>query len=910
MQYFLNYSECSIRGMVIKVLASGILILTLMIGEKIMAAEREKAAKLIEKGLDGGIGVVKYQLENGLTVILEENHSASVVAVNVWVKVGSACEQDGEYGLAHVHEHMVFKGTEKRGVGEIARVIEGDGGDINAYTSFDETVYYVVIASRFLDTALDVLSDAMENSKFDPDELNKELEVVLEEIRRGEDTPSRKLSERLFSEAYTVHPYGRPVIGSDESVRSFTRERVVNFYKKWYSPNNMVLVLVGDFDARKVIPKIQETFGALQERSIPGCVISDEPARKELRAFVFDKNIQESYFSLAFRTPSVKHEDAPVLDVISNILGGGESSRLYRRVKEEKGLVNNIYAYSFTPKSSGLFNVGGTLDPEKARDAFSEIIKETYRVKYEPVSFEELSRAKVNIESDSIYTKETMQGQAQKLGYYEVEVGDYRLESDYLQRVSQVTQEDIIRVARRYFNNPNLTAGFLLPTGKVTISEKGIAEIANTSSKTLEKELSQLSFDSESNVKEVLLDNGITVLIKENHSVPLFAARAAFLGGVRFEDKNSNGVFNFVSETLTRGTTSRSAEDIAREIESIAGSVNGFSGRNSFGVTVESLSRNFDKAMDILADVILHPSFIPEEIERARRDILSDINREGDNPLRLTINLFLTTLYREHPYGLNILGTKETISKIGREDLIKFYQKYARPENMVISVVGDVNEKDVLKTIEKYFGTLKKGGFLPPQVKPEPPPDKIRTDALKQKDKAQTHIILGFQAPTLKDPDQYPFEVLNAIFAGQGGRLFTELRDKRSLAYSVTSFLNFGLEPGFFGVYIGSAPEKEAEAIQGIKEQLTILLRDGITDDELKRAKNYLVGNFEIGLQQNSSQAAKIAFDELYGIGWDEYTRYPEQIYSITNEDVMRVARKYIDLDKYTLVIVRPENSK
>src|SRR3990170_1739739 len=867
MQYFLNYSECSIRGMVIKVIASGILILTLMIGEKIMAAEREKAAKLIEKGLDGGIGVVKYQLENGLTVILEENHSASVVAVNVWVKVGSACEQDGEYGLAHVHEHMVFKGTEKRGVGEIARVIEGDGGDINAYTSFDETVYYVVIASRFLDTALDVLSDAMENSKFDPDELNKELEVVLEEIRRGEDTPSRKLSERLFSEAYTVHPYGRPVIGSDESVRSFTRERVVNFYKKWYSPNNMVLVLVGDFDARKVIPKIQETFGALQERSIPGCVISDEPARKELRAFVFDKNIQESYFSLAFRTPSVKHEDAPVLDVISNILGGGESSRLYRRVKEEKGLVNNIYAYSFTPKSSGLFNLGGTLDPEKARDAFSEIIKETYQLKYKPVSFEELSRAKVNIESDSIYTKETMQGQAQKLGYYEVEVGDYRLESDYLQRVSQVTQEDIIRVARRYFNNPNLTAGFLLPTGKVTISEKGIAEIANTSSKTLEKELSQLSFDSESNVKEVLLDNGITVLIKENHSVPLFAARAAFLGGVRFEDKNSNGVFNFVSETLTRGTTSRSAEDIAREIESIAGSVNGFSGRNSFGVTVESLSRNFDKAMDILADVVLHPSFIPEEIERARRDILSDINREGDNPLRLTINLFLNTLYREHPYGLNVLGTKDTISKTTREDLIRFYKKYAHPDN-------------------------------------------IRTDALKQKDKAQTHIILGFQAPTLKDPDQYPFEVLNAILAGQGGRLFTELRDKRSLAYSVTSFLNFGLEPGFFGVYIGSAPEKEAEAIQGIKEQLTILLRDGITDDELKRAKNYLVGNFEIGLQQNSSQAAKIAFDELYGIGWDEYTRYPEQIYSVTSEDVMRVARKYIDLDKYTLVIVRPENSK
>jgi zinc protease len=672
----------------------------------------------------------------------------------------------------------------------------------------------------------------------------------------------------------------------------------------------MVLVLVGDFDVRKVIPRIQETFGAIKARAVPKCQILEEPAQKELRSFVFDKNIQEGYFSLVYHTPSVGHEDTPVLDVISNILGGGESSRFYRRVKEEKGLVNGIYAYSFTPKSSGLFYVGGTLDPEKARDALSEVIKETYRLKYEPVSFEELSRAKVNIESESIYAKETMQGQAQKLGYYEVEAGDYRLESDYLHKVSQVTQEDIIRVARKYFNNTNMTAGFLLPKGNETINDNQIAEIANSSAKAVEKEISKLSLDKESIVKKIVLDNGMTVLIKENHSVQLFAARAAFLGGVRFEDKSDNGVFNFISEMVTRGTSGRSAEDIAREIESIAGSVKGFSGRNSFGVTVEALSKNFDQAMDILADVILHPSFIPEEIERARRDILSDINREGDNPLRVTINLFLNTLYREHPYGLNVLGTKETVSKITGDDLIKFYKKYAHSENLVIAVVGDVNEKEVLKTIEKYFGSLKKGGFSLPQVKAEPLQDKIRKEVLIQKDKAQTHIIMGFQAPTLKDPDQYPFEVLNAILAGQGGRLFTELRDKRSLAYSVTSFLNFGLEPGFFGVYIGSAPDKESEAIQGIKEQLLILLRDGITDVELKRAKNYLVGNFEIGLQQNSSQAGKIAFDELYGIGWDEYTRYPKQIYSVTKEDVMRVAKKYIDLDKYTLAIVRPEGGK
>jgi zinc protease len=360
---------------------------------------------------------------------------------------------------------------------------------------------------------------------------------------------------------------------------------------------------------------------------------------------------------------------------------------------------------------------------------------------------------------------------------------------------------------------------------------------------------------------------------------------------------------------FTRGTKTRSAEDIAREIESIAGEVSGFSGRNSFGVTVESLSRNFDQAMDIFADVIINPSFDPEEIERARRDILSAINRQGDNLLRTTINLFLSTLYRENPYRFDVLGTKETISDMTRDDLINFYQKYVRPENMVISVVGNVDENRVLSMLESYFGEMGKGRFSPPQVQPESPPSQIRTVEVEQKDKAQTHIILGFLAPTLKDPDQYPFEVLNAILSGQGGRLFIELRDKRSLAYTVTSFFTPGLEPGFFGVYIGCAPEKQEEAIQGIKEQLALVLEKGVTDEELKRAQNYLVGNFEIGLQQNSAQAAKIAFDELYGLGWDEYKRYPDEIYSVTKADIQRVARKYIDLYKYTLAIVKPEGS-
>ena len=882
--------------------------------------------------------VTKYQLDNGMTVILEENHTSPVVAVNVWVKTGSACEVEGEFGLAHVHEHMLFKGTEKRQVGEISKVIEASGGNINAFTSFDETVYYTVIASRYLDTALDVLADAMQNSTFDPQELDKELEVVVEEIRRGKDSPSRVLSEKMFSTAFTKHPYGRTVIGSEESVRSFTREGITDFYKKWYVPSNMVLVVVGDFKTQEIMPKIEALYGQFPDRDLPECVIEQEPVQESIRTYVIDKNLQEGYFNLAYHVPNAKHEDTPVLTVLANILGGGESSRLYRNIKEDQGLVNNIYAYAYNGKYGGLFAVGGSVDPAKSKNALPEIVKEINLLKYEPVTDEELDRIKVNIESDALYTKETMQGQAQKLGFYEIEADDFRYEDEYLDRVSKVTKEDIMLIAQKYLNDENLTAGFLLPTDNTTITEDEIKTIVMKSSKEIkdqnagkgeiliEKDTLAVAEEPASDnedldndkkvtkdtiagdVSKFVLQNGVTVLIKQNDSVPLFAARAAFLGGVRYENESINGVSNFVSRMLTRGTESRNALQIAEQIESIAGEVDGFSGRNSFGVTVESLSKNFVPAMDIFSDVLLNPSFDPEETERARREILADINRQGDNLLRTTVNLFLDTLYTEHPYRLNPLGSTQNVSSFDSEGLRNFYEKYARPENLVITVVGNVDEEEVLETIKRDFGSMEKANTPAPVLNAEAPPSEIREKIDTKEDKAQTHILLGFQGPTLMDDDHYAIEVLNTIMSGMGGRLFLELRDKKSLAYSVTSFYTPGLEPGFLGVYIGTAPQKEEEAIEGMKDQLTLLLEQGVSDEELERAQNYLVGNFEIGLQENSAQAAKITFDELYGIGWEEYNNYPEKIFAVTKEDVIAAAKKYIDLDKYTIVIVKPQD--
>ena len=358
---------------------------------------------------------------------------------------------------------------------------------------------------------------------------------------------------------------------------------------------------------------------------------------------------------------------------------------------------------------------------------------------------------------------------------------------------------------------------------------------------------------------------------------------------------------------LTRGTDSRTAEEIAIEIDSMAGELSGFSGRNSVGVSLEALSKNFNQSMELFSDVIKNSTFPELETERARREISSDINRQNDNLLRKSLNVFLETLYTEHPYRFKVLGTEENVGKFTSDDLVTYYKQIVDPRNMVLTVTGDVNTTQALEIIEKYFGDMSKREFKEIEIKKESRPEKTREKIVIESDKSQTHIVLGFQGPTIYDKDYYAFEVLNTVLAGQGGRLFLELRDKKSLAYTVTSFLTPGIENGFFGFYIGTAPGKEKEAIEGIKEEIQKLLESGITDDELNRAKNYLVGNFEIGLQQNSAQSSKIAFDELYGIGWDEYKRYPDKVLSVTEEDVLRVAKNFIDLDAYTLAVVKSD---
>ncbi len=844
-------------------------------------------------------------LPNGLTVIVDENHTSPVVAIQMWVRAGSADEEPGEAGIAHVFEHMLFKGTERRGIGQIAREVESAGGYINAFTSFDYTVYHLAVASRYFHKGLDIISDAIQHSTFDPEELKKELEVVLEELRMGEDDPGRKLYKTIFEEAYTVHPYRRPVIGFKETVSSLTRDDMLRFFKKWYVPSNMTLVVVGDVNTEDALDNIKEAFKEFRGSQPPERLRPQEPPQDSLRVTIIKRDIKQTRLAMAFHIPPVIHEDSYPLDVLSGILAGGVTSRLFKRLKLEKELVHTISAYAMTPRDSGLFLITATLDTASVEETLKEISRELEGLLEQGVAPEELKRVKLSIESDFVYARETMQGRARQLGYYQTVSGSIEFERNYLERIRAVTERDIKRVVAEYFNPRNLTVSLLLPERtEVSMDEQTISS-AILSSFGLMK-APGIPEKTQGGIRKVELENGITLIVKEDHSNPTVALYGVFPGGLLFETKKTNGLSNFVARMLTRGTEKMTRVEIARRVEDMAATLSGFSGRNSTGVSGLFLSRFFDEALEIFADVVLNPTFPEEEIEKLRKDILAAIEREEDYLPGYTFKLLYRELFKKHPYGMPVLGEYTTVSTFKRADIVEHYRRVFVPQRMILSVVGDVDSDHVIEKVRAAFSGFEGDGTaLPKHAAVKRPKGRISTGEVKRKE--QTHIGIGFVGPSLRDRDRYAMEIVAEALGSQGGRLFVELRDRQSLAYSVSAFIKAGVDTGMFGVYIGCASEKKKRAIKSILKELKNLRKKGLTPEELERAKRALVGRYEMSLQGVKSQASDMALNELLGLGHDHFKKYPGIIESITAEEIERAVKRYIDLERYVISTVGAE---
>jgi len=834
-------------------------------------------------------GVTLTTLENGLTVIVREDHSAPVVSAQAWCMAGSIHE--GRWlcaGLSHVLEHMLFKGTTTRPGSRIDQEVQDAGGYMNAYTSFDRTVYHIDVPNTGARVAVDILCDIMQHATLPANELAKELDVIRREMDMCQDDPHRRASRRLFEVAYTRSPYRFTVIGYPDIFNELKRDDILGYYHEKYAPNNVFFIVVGDVKPADVLAQIREAYARCKAKALPPVVLPAEPRQTASREIVEEAPVELGHVHVAWHVPEVRHPDVPMIDVFAVLLGGGRSSRLFQQVREKLGLVHSVDAWTYSPGQPGLFGLSAMVDAEKFPAARDAMLAEIERMKAAPVSAKELTKAVKQFISATLSSRKTMAGQAQDLGGSWLAANDLNFSERYLAAVKKVTPADLQRVARQYLTAENRTLYALLPDGTAP----------------------KLAAIVESNVQHPIqkfeLPNGLRLLVKEDHRLPFVEFRAVFQGGVLAETPANNGITQLLGRMFLKGTKRRSAEQIAREIESVGGSLDGYGGNNSFGANAEVLSSDFATGLDIISDVLLRPTFPAAELDREREVQLAQLRAQKDELLRSAGLAMRRALFGNAGYGLDSLGSEESLAKLTSTDLKAFHQRLTVPNNCVLAVFGDVNTGKVVAEVKKAFAGWRRGegtrisdfGFrisdLPKHVG-------------EMRDKKQAVLFIGWPGAALHDADRFALELLQETCSDLGSRLFLRIREKLGLAYYVGAQNFLGLAPGYFGFYAGTEPAKAAQVEQELLAEAALLRSKGVTKAELKRAKAKLLGQKKIARQDLGGLAQQVALDELYGLGFANFDTEDAKFETVTLAGVRAAAQKYLEPDRFVVATVRPE---
>jgi zinc protease len=786
---------------------------------------------------------------------------------------------------------MLFKGTKTRSTNEIAQKIQDVGGYVNAYTSFDRTVFWIDVPKDGVTTALDILADAMMNSTLPPTEYQKEQEVIRREFAMGMDDPDRVAGLLLFATAYQRHPYRFPVIGEIEIYNQLTQEQVMQYYKTRYVPNNLTFLVVGDVDAQKVRQQLTELFKPYPEKSLQPVFVPAEPPQLGCREVHQEFSTELTHLSLAWHIPEVTNPDVPALDLLSTVLGDGRSSRLYRRVREEAGLAFSISAFSYTPGDPGLFGIDATVDPKK-RDAAEQLaLRIVDEVKQAGVTAEELAKAKKITLSHHLGALTTMRGQASDIGSNWLLTRDLNFSRHYLDAVQKVTLDDIKRVAANYLIENNLTVISLNPKGSLT----GKAEA--------EKPVAA------SEVQKFELLNGLRLLVREDPRLPLVAMGAVFRGGLLAETPQTNGITSLMAKVLLKGTKTRTAEQIANEIEAVGGSISSDAGNNTFRVSVDVTKPDMKLGVNLLSDVLINATFPEKAIAREKEIQIAAIQQEEEQLTSVARNIMRQALFPQHPYALRSNGSLESVKRLTQKDLLEFRDRYVVAKNGGIYVFGDVKASEVKQLFEQMLGKMKPGALALTDAKPSMPLGKPET-VERRKEKAQGVIMVGFRGATLSSPDRYALELIDEASSDLGSRFFIRIREQMGLAYYVGASQMQGLVPGLFAFYLGTDPQKIEPVKTALLDEIHKLANDGLSPGELARAKKKLIGQQEIANQSNDAFGYHCALDELYGLGFDYYKQLEHDVNAVTLDDIKQVAAKYFRDQPYVLATVRPPEKK
>lgn len=845
----------------------------------------------------------KYQLKNGLTVLLVQNRKSPVVSVQMWVRTGSADEAPRVRGISHFIEHLVFKGTRSYGVGEIAAKVEGSGGEINAYTSFDQTVFYVTISSHFKEIGIQTISEMMGFPTFDESEIDAEREVVIEEIRRGQDSPHRQASRLLFGSMYKTHPYGEPVIGYDSVIRRVTKKEITQYYRDRYSPANMTLLVVGDFDFAEMKEMIHSHFAEIERTPVRKVKRPKEQPRKAPKLAYGPSEFEQTFMFWSWPVPSADHADALPLEVLALIVGQGDSSRLVQNLRLDKNIVQSVGASSFLAKNPGFFAFSATLPPENISLVQEEFKREWVRIVTEPPHEDEFEKAMINFRSEQYYALETVDGMARKYGHYEDLFGDHKMFQAQMKALDKLKPNDLLKVARKYLKPEALCVSVLgrgiqaQVKNKIRKAMPRVMPKSQPGKSTTKRKVRKLTWVPKvsskdlgrAQIPEKVMTGGTPLLFRPSFDTPVLSVKLGFLGGSRMESSMRYGLNELAVRSWVGSTRKKTEREVLQLIDANASSLSSFGGRNTIGLQVGSLHPFSDDMLDLMEEVLFDFQISESVLSREREQMLEQIRTRKDNPAQEAMLSGIKALFGDHPMGRDPLGTPETLRMVGVAEAEEHIRASIMKQNMAIAACGHLSADHMFKRFHRLLDKIPHGE----KRVPAPPPRSLQKSVqiFSQSKKEQSHIVMLFQGLSLDHMDRFGLQLIEAILAGQGGRLFIRLRDKASLAYSVAPLRMEGVGAGYFGAYIGCAPEKGEKALSMLREEFNQLSQERVSDDELNRAKQYLLGRHDIDLQRNSSIATSMLFDELYGLDFADLFRYRTYIESVTTEHIQRIAR-------------------
>jgi zinc protease len=861
------------------------------------------------------LNVLEYELENGLRVLVLERPGVPVVSTYVWYKVGSMDEVPGQTGMAHFLEHMMFKGSANYKVGEVDAVTARNGGSNNAFTSFDYTAYYIDLPrSRFME-ALRIEADRMTSLTLDNDEFEAERQVVQAESDQYADDPSSRLWEAMRARVYGPgHPYSHPILGRPQDVQDVTRRDMRLFYERHYHPNNATLILVGDITGDEAMQAIKPLFediprGPAIERPERTPVDVNGPAEVEVRG---DSAVIE--VGMEYHTVPFAHPDQEALRILGIILGGGVTSRLYRELVDDKGMLTAVSSgHSGSMLGGGLWVWGQLADAEHRPHVPDAIRGVIAGLATNGPDESELERARTRLIASTVFGQERASSLANWLGYNQAVAGDWRHGLGFADRVRAVTAADVQRVAVEYLKAERSVTGWLVPELTPAVdrqAEEGAAPEALP-------------------VERHVLSNGLTVLLYPREGVPVITAEADVRVTRAAETAEQAGLAAFTGGLLDAGTRHMNKQQIAEAMETVGGVLS----MNAGGGSVRVLSENADVGINMLLECLRHPVFPEAEVELLRRRTLATLEARMDDSDWFGRAAGAASIWGpDSPLGRPADGSRETVSAFTREDAQAWHERWFTPENTVLAVVGDFDSEEMLQLIRSASGNWARADtdtawpeleFKQPErrrgeqvfhfrnFRPEQVEQTSRRILIDHPEKSQMVVRVQSLGIPRDHPDYFPLLVMDNIFGSSPGftdRFSRRLRDEMGLAYSTYANISAsaGVYPGSFLGYIATRPDQVELALKTVYELVEQLRDAPVTEDELRAAQDYLKGSFVFGLETTGQLASLLLRIERHDLGFDYLVKYAEGVDAVSVEDVQRVAREWLVPDRMVEVIVGP----